>query len=231
MQISLVGPPATCRVSCWSFCQYLIYASNLKKKPKQPAQKKATVELCAGIIRFSEQQLCDFVFLQAMISFTHGQNGKTGQETPPTMRGTQTQHLRNNVWQMAGMYLHLDYGLFDYLTVSRWHGSAITQLMPHAHGSGSTRRSLSKEAEEAPESTGSSCSKLRWDDTRVNFQMIFPVWRGWKASSALCCSCRRRNLQAATRYGSPKDASAPNFYSHMAGVIRFEGHCSQPSRS
>lgn len=115
------------------------------------------------------------MFLQAMISFTQGQNGKTGQETPPNMRATQTQHLRNNVWQTAGTYLHLDYGLFDYLTVSRWHGSAIKQLTPHAHGSGSTRRSLSKEAEEAPESTGSSCSKLRWDDTRVNFQMIFPV--------------------------------------------------------
>lgn len=34
---------------------------------------------------------------------------------------------------------------------------------------------LIKEAEEAQESTGSSASKLRWDDTRVNFQMIFPV--------------------------------------------------------
>lgn len=34
---------------------------------------------------------------------------------------------------------------------------------------------LIKEAEEVQESTGSSASKLRWDDTRVNFQMIFPV--------------------------------------------------------
>lgn len=34
---------------------------------------------------------------------------------------------------------------------------------------------LIKEAEEVRESTGSSASKLRWDDTRVNFQIIFPV--------------------------------------------------------
>ncbi len=36
--------------------------------------------------------------------------------------------------------------------------------------------SFIKEAEEVQESTGSSASKLRWHDTRVNFQMISPVW-------------------------------------------------------
>lgn len=35
---------------------------------------------------------------------------------------------------------------------------------------------LIKDEKEVQESTGSSASKLRWNDTRVNFQMIFPVW-------------------------------------------------------
>lgn len=38
---------------------------------------------------------------------------------------------------------------------------------------GRTPALLIKEAEEVRESTGSQCSKLRWDETRVHFQMVF----------------------------------------------------------
>lgn len=53
---------------------------------------------------------------------------------------------------------------------------------------------LIKEAEEVQESTGSSASKLRLDDTND-----FPVWVG-KASSLLCCNFRHQAVKAMTSY-------------------------------
>lgn len=70
---------------------------------------------------------------------------------------------------------------------------------------------LITEAEEVQESTGSSASKLRWDDTRVNFQNDFFLCESWKASSILGSSCSRWAVQTVTGYMG-QDSFTPMFH-------------------